>query len=555
MKSNSELLCEKVISLMEREVNSINIISKLVDMAEEDFGADFLEIVYHIDNSQRSTTLLDKGNVDLTTAYSIKHEMRYSNIDIDIVLYRKHEKGDWSEADHNLMNLIMRMVYLNIDRLKYREENAHYRQTDPQTGVPNMFGIKGYVEALMLSYNIDSCTMIYFNLKNFKVINNNYGNEVANEILTTFALKLYESITSYGMLGRVSGDNFIAIVFNEYLEDFLGKLQGFPIAIDTDNGIEQLVISARAGVYQIRGDESSPQEIINNVTNTFEICRKDLTKDVIFFDNDVNNLIIQDKQLENRIIPGLENEEFLVYLQPKVNLDDYEIIGAEALVRWQIEGNILSPIKFIPLFENNGMICKLDFYVLEKVCQYLRKWIDSGLDPVRVSVNFSKKNFYRKDTAADIISIINKYNLDSRYLEIEFTETAYLTEYENLVNTLHTLKETGMYTSMDDFGIGYSSIMLLQDLDVDVLKLDKTFLNKENDKRNTIICENIVKMAKELGMEVICEGVETKQQVRFLKAIGCSKAQGYLFDRPLEVSEFEKRLAQKTYDFDNIENA
>lgn len=174
-------------------------------------------------------------------------------------------------------------------------------------------------------------------------------------------------------------------------------------------------------------------------------------------------------------------------------------------------------------------------------------WCDQGIKPVKVSVNFSKKHFAAKDTAKNIMDIIRKYNVSPELVEIEFTETEYLDEYENLIATLKDLKEYGLGTSMDDFGVGYSSINLLQDLEFDVLKLDRAFLLKQSNERNKIICENIVKMSKELEMDIISEGVETTEHVEFLKSIGCNKAQGYFFDKPLEIEEFKLRLLNRKY--------
>lgn len=251
-----------------------------------------------------------------------------------------------------------------------------------------------------------------------------------------------------------------------------------------------------------------------------------------------------------RLLAAIQNREFVVYFQPKVSISNHEmrIAGAEALVRWECNGTILPPVKFIPFCERTGLVIDIDFYVLEETCKLMRKWMDMGLEMVRVSVNFSKYHFNEAGVAEKIYKVIANYGIPTQYIEVEFTETAYLDKEELLESTVEKLRNYGIKSSIDDFGSGYSSLNLLQNMDFEVVKLDKSLLGKgvENAKARKVI-SSIIHMAKELEMEVLAEGVETQEELKLLKELKCDVVQGFLFDKPLPAAEFEKRLKEKVY--------
>lgn len=249
-----------------------------------------------------------------------------------------------------------------------------------------------------------------------------------------------------------------------------------------------------------------------------------------------------------RLLQALQNNEFVVYFQPKVSITDMKIAGAEALVRWVYDGQVLPPVKFIPFCERTGLVIDIDFYVLEETCKKMREWMDAGMQLVRISVNFSKYHFNEEGVAERIYNVINSYGIPPEYIEVEFTETAYLDKEELLEATVEKLKSYGIKSSIDDFGSGYSSLNLLQNMDFEVVKLDKSLLGKgvENDKAKKVI-SSIIHMAKELNMEVLAEGVETVEELKLLKSLRCDIVQGFFFDKPLPVAEFEKRLRAGGY--------
>jgi EAL domain-containing protein (putative c-di-GMP-specific phosphodiesterase class I) len=206
-------------------------------------------------------------------------------------------------------------------------------------------------------------------------------------------------------------------------------------------------------------------------------------------------------------------------------------------------------MEFIPLCESIGLIQKLDFYVLNEVCSDITEWISQGIGVVPVSVNFSKQHFIETTVADHINETACKWNIPRQYLEIEFTETAYLADSQNVIYSINRLHDYGISTSMDDFGTGYSSLSMLQNMSFNTLKLDKSFLNKRNldDNRSKAVIENIIRMAKQLDMLIVSEGIETEQELEYMKDMDCDIAQGYFFDKPLVKPEYKKRLLQMVY--------
>ena len=243
---------------------------------------------------------------------------------------------------------------------------------------------------------------------------------------------------------------------------------------------------------------------------------------------------------------AIENHEFVVYYQPKVRIDSFRLNGAEALVRWKHDGKLISPGEFIPVFERNGMICQLDFYMLENVCIAIRDWLSRGIEPVRVSVNFSRKHLTNPHLADDIMSVLNRYETESRYIEIELTETVDQNEAGLLAAFMGRMKNYHFTMSIDDFGTGYSSLNMLRTFPVDVLKIDRSFILDLEQNSKTVL-SNIIRMADELHMDVVAEGVETYEQMNYLKSIDCKEVQGFLFDRPMPIENFEQKLISKQY--------
>jgi diguanylate cyclase (GGDEF)-like protein len=316
-------------------------------------------------------------------------------------------------------------------------------------------------------------------------------------------------------------------------------------------------VSFSASVYEIPDNNEELDSIFdkaryvrqNNVEETFNT--------VSFYTDSIREKLSSEKDVENRMKTALDNNEFRIYLQPKYSLADEKIAGAEALVRWVNKAeNVTKPDSFIPVFEKNGFITKLDFKNFKLTCQILKKWQKMGCKLIPVSVNFSRLHLYSESFVDEISAIADQNDVPRHLLEIEITESAVFDDDELLVEALGKLHNAGFPISIDDFGTGYSSLNMLKDIPVDVLKLDKGFFTTtpENEKKSKIVISTVINLAKKLGIKTVAEGVETQEFVNFLRELGCDMVQGYFYSKPMPEGEFHE-LLEKIPDTEEIEKA
>ena len=241
---------------------------------------------------------------------------------------------------------------------------------------------------------------------------------------------------------------------------------------------------------------------------------------------------------------AIRNSEFKVYFQPKVSVSKDEIVGAEALVRWvKPDGTVVTPDSFIPFLEKNGYIVQIDFFVYEEVCRYLRRRLDNGESVVPVSVNVSRIHMLSNDFSSDIVEIVRRYGIDPSLIELELTESVFIANEDEAIKTLSALREKGFRVSIDDFGSGYSSLSLLKRMPVDVLKIDKGFFSGDHiEDKDGIVLSSVIDMADKMNIDIICEGIETEEQVDFLKHSNCDTAQGFFYAKPIPLADFEDML-------------
>ncbi len=264
----------------------------------------------------------------------------------------------------------------------------------------------------------------------------------------------------------------------------------------------------------------------------------------VFYDEALIQKQNDGKLIESMFPKALEREEFLVYYQPKVLLKDYRLAGAEALCRWKHNGELVPPNQFIPILEESNAICTLDFYMLEHVCRDLRRWLDEGKQIVRVSVNFSRRHVLNPKLVESILEIVDWYEIPHKYIEIELTETTTDGDFTDLKKIASGLRNAGISTSVDDFGMGYSSLNLIREAPWNVLKIDRSFLpmGDQSDNQKYVMLKYLIAMFQDMGLECIVEGVDTGGRRIMIKENNCYLAQGFYFDKPLPVEEFEKKL-------------
>lgn len=430
-----------------------------------------------------------------------------------------------------------------------KDENLRIAMIDARTGIPNFHAFIDFTEKLIQSNQISDYTSILFNIQNFKFINQQYGFKRGDAALKEFALLVSNLADTGELVSLIGGNDFIGMFHSNHLPQILKYLQSVPLHTLTEISPTTVCVNTRAAIYVPDGTDTSPQMLVEKLLVTYRTINRRKKQTLLYYNSELQEKALLEDLMAQAIEPALEHHEFHVYYQPKVDIHTRALVGAEALVRWYKDGMIVPPMEFIPLCETMGLIQKLDFYVLNEVCRDITEWLEQGMHVVPVSVNFSKQHFVESTVADRINETADKWNIPKKYLEIEFTETAYLSDSQNVIHSINMLHDYGISSSMDDFGTGYSSLSMLQNMSFNTLKLDKSFLKESSleDNRSKAVIENIIRMAKQLDMLIVSEGIETEQELEFMKDMNCDIAQGYFFDKPLIKPEFKKRLLQMIY--------
>jgi diguanylate cyclase (GGDEF)-like protein len=450
---------------------------------------------------------------------------------------------------------LMEIAVMHLGRYRLAAQALKNSLSDYMTGLPNADGFMKYALELQRAGKIFNYNSYYFNLRGFGLVNRRFGQKETDEIIKRYANILKDFTREGEVVGRLGGDNFVALILKERTDDFIKLISGVKTYGKLNGEEIPIVIPAVAGVYEIGDDIKDCEPLISKSAVALSAAKNIFKKPIMFATPELDDHIFQQKKCMAKFPDAIANEEFAVYYQPKVSTTSYEIVGAEALVRWISDGKVISPGNFIPIFEQNGNICQLDFYMLEHSCRHIRSWIDAGITPVRISLNFSRKHLSNPNLANDIIEIVESYHIPPEYIEVEVTETISETEQGILVNFLNELKAHNITTAIDDFGTGYSSLDILRTLPIDVLKIDKSFIDGESiTQKDSIVLSHIIRMARELKMDVITEGVEHWSQVNFLKDMDCNMVQGFLFDKPVPEPEFREKLVMKQYDISQIKD-
>lgn len=460
-----------------------------------------------------------------------------------LTFFRIKDTPIWEDDDVKMIHTIANVSFNALSRLQLMEIFKSNEYYDYPTGVLNSSGFSSVLHDLVEMDTAKNYSSIYLNIRRFKLINSQYSYSGGNRILKLFATNLYEYCGSHQYVCHIGGDSFVAIVLKSNKDAFIKYLEDFKLNYDND----LIYLHCYIGIYDISATDDITT-IMNNSNTALNMARSNPNSVYVQFTEEMHRKAIEVKQIETLMRPALKNEEFITYYQPKVSIKDFTLVGAEALVRWKQGNNMIPPFRFVPIFEKNGFICEIDFCMLRNVCKSIRSWLDEGISPVTISVNFSKLHLTNPNFVKKVRDVIDHYDIPPKYIEIEFTETLDVENYNSLVQINRDLKRYGIKTSIDDFGAGFSSLNLLKDVPVDVVKIDKSLIDDTaSSTREKIIVQDIIKMAKTLDIEVIAEGVEDLNQLLFLKNIKCNQIQGYLFDKPLCLEDFRERLLNPDY--------
>lgn len=494
---------------------------KLIYVSPEGFGKDYETHVY---------TTGDGGKAHISAWVENGHE--------------------WTDDERDEVRFICETLYVFFGRARLSDIASRSLFIDSLTGIPNSAQFVMDGARLARNDELKNYFALYISLKNFKALNSTVGMKHGDEILKIFAHLLLNRVGSKGFAARLGGDNFAVLIRKSEADEYIK----FVSDISIDLLIGGLTSSFRIHSY-ISGYDISEGDNMHYVMNCLAIAIKEakakMSESVVIYNSGIMKKLVADEETLSAFPEALKNGEFIVYYQPKVNLENNVMCGCEALVRWNRDGKLVPPLSFIPLFEKSGCICALDFYVLRTACKNIREWLEKGIEPVCVSVNFSKVHLCNKNAAREILDIIEEYGIDKKYIEIELTEMSDYNDFEAFKSLISELKDNGIMTSIDDFGTGYSSLNLLTNFNFDIVKLDKSFIDNiisGKNKTDEIVVRSIADMLRELNMKIIAEGVETAEQAKLLLGINITMAQGYLYDKPLCPEDFEYRLKNKQYE-------
>ncbi|WP_195267709.1 EAL domain-containing protein [Eubacterium sp. 1001713B170207_170306_E7] len=395
--------------------------------------------------------------------------------------------------------------------------------------------------------------VVFTNIEKFKVLNEQFGRKNCDLILRLFDQHIQSRLSEEECMGRLSADNFCILM--QYQDDasLLSRFSEWYFSanakIHAENASMTLPVT-EYGIYVVIDPSLPVTQMIDRARLALRSPAKAIENKLhySFYDDATRQQLLREKQLEDMMEAAIQKKEFQVYLQPKYHLPEEVIGGAEALVRWfNTPSKMIFPDEFIPLFERNGFIIQLDLYVFEEVCRTLRKWLDHGLTPVKISINCSRMHLKDPHFLKPYIELSEKYSIDRKYLEIELTESIVLENTDQLAQIIETIRSAGFGCSMDDFGSGYSSLNLIRTIPVDTLKLDRIFFygSAAQSTKSEAVVKNIISMAKALSMEAVAEGIEERAQVEMLKKAGCDYIQGYVFAKPMSIKDFERLLFGK----------
>lgn len=427
------------------------------------------------------------------------------------------------------------------EELERLEQEKFRSEHDPVTNLYNRSAFFTRAAEILRACKDIDFYLVATNIMDFKLVNNLFGEQVGDEVLRLQAASFSTLPQNMTAFGRISGDKFAALIPKDSFEpkSFLQNNSIIQQAVEKYHYKLQNYI----GVYEISDKYENVKFMYDKAAMTIDSIRGDMETTLAFYDTSLMDKQIHDKRVISEFDEALAKGEFVMYLQPQINAADNKILGAEALTRWiSPEKGIVPPSEFIPVLEKSGMIHKLDQYIWEQAAKKLSEWEEKGID-LYISINISAKDFYYCDLYKFLTGLVEKYKVEPKRLNIEITETVLMQDISVHREILQKLRNYGFTIEMDDFGSGYSSLNTLKNVEMNTLKIDMGFLRASNvSQKIKDIISSIISMSKTLGMTVITEGVETKDQVDFLKEANCDVFQGFYFSKPIPVDEFEKKL-------------
>jgi diguanylate cyclase (GGDEF)-like protein/PAS domain S-box-containing protein len=429
------------------------------------------------------------------------------------------------------------------------QQMAYSAQHDIVTNLPNRLLLNDRItQAIALARRQGrSIAVIFLDLDRFKCINDSMGHATGDKLLQSVSKRLLASVRGSDTVSRQGGDEFVILLSEiAYPEDAATSATKILLSLSAPHSVggSEIEISGSIGISIYPGDGEDAETLIKYADMAMYHAKENGRNNFQFFKVEMNLKALERHAIEGSLRHALERGEFLLHYQPKVNLETLEITGVEALIRWQQpDRGLVPPSQFVPVAEDCGLILSIGRWVLREACRQAREWQDMGLPFKRISVNLSAAEFRDKDFVEGVQAILSETRLEACYLDLELTERVLMQHAESTAAVLRQLKRIGIHLAVDDFGTGYSSLSYLRQFPIDVLKIDRSFVQRISGESNdSAIVSAIIDMGKNLKQRVIAEGVETEEQLSFLRARHCGEGQGYLFSPPLAAADFSHLL-------------
>lgn len=403
-------------------------------------------------------------------------------------------------------------------------------------------------EILNKTDNDKNMAFLFMDIDGFKFVNEIYGYDIGDEILRHIWNVCYNDHNpDTEVFARKNADKFVYLFQYKDLDSLMKRIDNIILKIQNCylKTAKSYLLKPKFGIYPINNKNESLDSMCNYAIIACSKVKGKNDESIEFYADEFGKERIQNKLIEDEMEYAYANKNFVVYYQPKYGSKDKKITGAEALIRWKKDGTIVPPYKFIPVAEENGFITKLDEYVFEEVCWEQKKLLEMGIEPVPVSVNVSQKHLYFENFVERYSGILETVGIDGKYVQIELTESAMFENKNAIMDIIIKLKNKNFKILMDDFGTGYSSLMMLKSVPIDVMKLDKSFVDDYNEEKGEMIIRCVVQLAKEMNISITAEGVETQEQYEFLRELECDDIQGYYFAKPMPEEDYEKLLMEE----------
>lgn len=549
---------KKILVVEDNELNRqllCQILKADYDILEAENGKEALEVLKQYGEGV-SLILLDivMPVMDGYTFLSVmKANKAYSSIPVIVTTQNDAESDELAALSHGASDFVAKpyrpqiILHRVAGLINLRETAAVVNQVkyDRLTGVFSKEFFYQLIRDVLMRNPTERYDIVCSDIENFKLVNDVFGTPTGDHLLCGIARMYEEGVNGKGICGRLNSDQFVCMI--EHRTDYKDEM--FQAASEQINALlETGSIVLKWGIYTVEDRTLSAEQMCDRALLAARSIKGQYGKHFAFYDDNLRSKLLQDQAITDSMEEALAENQFQIYLQPKYRIIDGTLAGAESLVRWEHpEWGMQSPANFIPLFEKNGFITKMDQYVWEKTCEALREWEDKGYPSIPVSVNVSRADIFNSDLADILQGIVKKYGLDPSRLHLEITESAYTETPSQIIETVAHLRELGFVIEMDDFGSGYSSLNMLNNMPIDILKLDMKFIQSETAKPvSQGILKFIINLARWMNLSVVAEGVETKEQLKRLEEIGCDFVQGYYFAKPMPCEQFEKLLADNS---------